>query len=36
MIAAIFFLVLCNIIYIAYTVWRGKDRLKEDIKKAKI
>ena len=35
LIVSIFLLVLANLIFIGYTVWRGKDRLKEDIKKAK-
>jgi amino acid permease len=36
LVVAIFLLVLANILFIAYNVVRGKDKLKEDIKKAKI
>jgi len=35
LIVSIFLLVLANLVFIAYTMWRGKARLKEDIKKAK-
>ena len=34
--ASIFFLVFSNIIFILYNMVKGKDKLKEDIKKAKI
>lgn len=35
LIISIFLLVLANIIFIGYTVFKGKEKLKESIKKAK-
>ncbi|CDW72642.1 UNKNOWN [Stylonychia lemnae] len=35
LIVSIFLLVLANLLFIAYNVWRGKQRLKDDIQKAK-
>jgi amino acid permease len=35
LIVSIFLLVFANLVFIGYSVWRGKARLKEDIKKAK-
>ena len=35
LIVAIFFLVLCNLIYIIYNMYKGKAKLKESIQKAK-
>ena len=35
LIISIFLLVLANIVFIGYTVFRGKAKLKDDIKKAK-
>ena len=36
LIVSILLLVLANLIFIGYTVFKGKERLKEDIKKAKL
>ncbi len=36
LIVSIFLLVLANLIFIAYTVFKGKEALKESIKKAKL